>query len=101
MSALGGLTASVVAGTRAGRGPRSTRLRTPPSSVIARSAMSARKGLPCQSGLSSTSENPRPLMVLATITAGCPLVVSSSAVALGATGVGVEILTQLGLAALA
>ena len=32
--------------------------------------MSGGNGLPCQSGLSSTSENPLPLMVLARITVG-------------------------------
>ena len=53
-----------------GRGPRSTRLRTPPSSAIACSAMSGGNGLPCQPSLFSTSENPLPLMVLARITVG-------------------------------
>ena len=37
---------------------------------MARSAMSAGKGLPCQPFLSSTSENPRPLMVRASTTVG-------------------------------
>ena len=52
----------------AGRGH--VRLRTPPSSAIARSAMSGGNGLPCQPSLFSTSENPLPLMVLARITVG-------------------------------
>ena len=53
-----------------GFGPRSTRLRTPPSSAIARSAMSGGNGLPCQPFLFSTSEKPLPLIVLARITVG-------------------------------
>ena len=62
-----------------GSGPRTISSRTPPSSAIARSAMSGGNGLPCQSGLSSTSENPLPLTVLARITVGfVPLALSAA-----------------------
>ena len=38
-------------GPRLGRGPRTRRCRSPPSSTMARSAMSSGSGLPCQSAL--------------------------------------------------
>ncbi len=67
----------------AGFGPRSTWLRTPPSSAMARSAMSAGNGLPCQPFLFSTSEKPLPLMVLARITVGwLPAVSAATVIAL-------------------
>ena len=47
---------------------------------MARSAMSAGNGLPCQPFLSSTSEKPLPLMVLARITVGRPPAVSPASV---------------------
>ena len=71
LSLIGAVVAEIAAGSAgAGLGPRSTRLRTPPSSAIARSAMSCGNGLPCQPFLFSTSEKPRPLIVLARITVG-------------------------------
>ena len=48
-----------------GRGPLTVRWRSPPSSTMARSAISAGSGLPCQPSRSSISENPRPFRVRA------------------------------------
>ena len=62
--------AGAVSGGAAGRG-RSGRVRRRVRRWPA-SAMSGGKGRPCQPSLSSTSENPRPLMVRARITVGWP-----------------------------
>src|SRR6185437_14252570 len=51
-------------------GPRTWIAVTPPSSSIARCAMSSGSGFPCQSGSFSTSENPLPLTVRAMMTVG-------------------------------
>ena len=56
--------------SRPGAGPRTAGARSPPSSSMARSAMSGGSGLPCQSSRSSTSEKPRPLIVRARMTGG-------------------------------
>ena len=50
----------------------------PPSSLIARSAMSGGSALPCQPSLFSISENPLPLIVLAMITVGFSVFDSAS-----------------------
>ena len=49
------------------------RWRMPPSSLMARSAMSGGSTLPCQPSLFSISEKPLPLIVLAMITVGLPV----------------------------
>src|SRR5216684_7960393 len=49
------------------------RCRIPPSSLIARSAMSGGSALPCQPSLFSISGKPLPLMVLAKTTVGLPV----------------------------
>ena len=50
----------------------------PPSSLIARSAMSGGNAFPCQPSLFSISVKPLPLMVLAMITVGLPVLDSAS-----------------------
>jgi hypothetical protein len=49
----------------------------PPSSLIARSAMSGGSVFPCQPSLFSISEKPLPLIVLAMITVGLPVAESA------------------------
>ena len=79
-----GKTGSGLAGRRAAGAPRSgfcvltLRFLIPPSSLIARSAMSGGSGLPCQPSLFSISENPLPLTVLAMMMVGLSVFESAS-----------------------
>src|SRR6267378_2245311 len=65
-----------------GLSPSTRRWRTPPSSVMARSAISAGNALPCQPSLFSISLKPLPLTVHAvTVDIGFPFVFGGSALA--------------------
>src|SRR5216683_1002750 len=116
MGRVTGASVCLMAGTVAsGLAVFTLRWRIPPSSLIARSAMSGGRALPCQPSLFSISEKPLPLTVLAMITVGLPVADSAvdrgdvmavdddreTAERLHAAPVGVERPAVFGLAALA